>query len=69
MTGIGALREKKTNAILFSVGAMVIGATAIRTMTIGFAPCPLPLLIHFNLINDYNYGKSIYNKVCLNRRY
>ena len=36
---------------------------------VGTAPCPLSLLIHFNLINDYNYGKSIYNKVCLNRRY
>ena len=46
-----------------------LDTTTFRTVTIGFAPCPLPLLIHFNLINDYNYGKSIYNKVCLNRRY
>ena len=49
--------------------SMVVGSTAVRTLTVGFAPCPLSLLIHFNLINDYNYGKSIYNKVCLNRRY
>lgn len=63
------LREKKTNAILFSIGTMVLGTTSIWPVTIGFAPCPLPLLIHFNLINDYNYGKSIYNKVCLNKRY
>lgn len=60
MTGIGALREKETNAILFSIGSMVVGSTAVRTLTVGFAPCPLSLLIHFNLIKErYNEEDNV----------
>lgn len=35
-------------------------STAVRTLTVGFAPCPLSLLIHFNLIKErYNEEDNV----------